>query len=274
MAQGMSEYVKPLMELAEEIEIEDLNAVLQVGMATWNYVLAGERGDSSNTRDKIVDELRTVFRLELHESVDLFEKMVERKRFLFPEDIQPPYPMVMFIRKETAHLINAFNYDGLRLSDDVVPPSSEDRELVRAIERLDRFIEEEADYSDYESLLADLQDDCEERFAQWLSARGLGEQSMRFTSCLEPYLDFVYAYTHDDIVTLKNISAGYIEEFLSDYLLRKVSVEPHEYVEWPPALKLFYEFLGENYYTEPSGVIDLVAALEPEFVETLRRHYG
>jgi len=182
---------------------------------------------------------------------------------------------MMFIRKEISHLISAFNYEGLKISADIVPASEEDRTLVRAIDRLDRFIEEEVDYSDYESHYFSTRDTCAERFEQWLLEKGLDGRSRDFAYCLHSYLDFVYAYMHDDIVTLKNISAGYVAEFFADYLLRKVMADPHKYVEWPPALKLFYEFLGEKNYTDnPKQFIDLFTAIEPDFVGTLRRRYA
>ena len=138
-----------------------------------------------------------------------------------------------------------------------------------------RSIKEEADYSDYESHYFSTRDQCVERFEKWLIQKGLIERRQDFSSCLDPYLDFVYAYMHDEIVILKNISSLYIEEFLADYLLRKIMADPCEYVEWPPALKLFYRFLGEmGYLDNPNLFVDIFTAIEPEFVKTLRHRYA
>ena len=101
-------------------------------------------------------------------------------------------------------------------------------------------------YGEWEDHFFSMKDSCAERFHQWLLQKGAEEYSQDFPSCMEIYLDFVYCYMHDDIITLQNISAPYIEEFFTDFVLRKVMVEPHEYTHWPPALKLFYAFLHDQ----------------------------
>ena len=79
---------------------------------------------------------------------------------------------------------------------------------------------------------------------------------------------------HDDIVVLKTVYTVYFEEFLFDHVLRKVMMEPHEHVDWPPMLKLFYNFLCEKEYLEDStSVIDAIDVLEPQFVTVLREKF-
>ena len=100
------------------------------------------------------------------------------------------------------------------------------------------------------------------------------EYSEEFPGYVELYLEFVYAYMHPEVVTLQQVPAAYLEEFFSDYLLRKVTVEPHEYTHWPPALKLFYAFLGEKEYLEdPEPIVKRLDAFEPRFIEILRKQY-
>ena len=80
---------------------------------------------------------------------------------------------------------------------------------------------------------------------------------------------------HSDNINLKTVSSIYIEEFFIDHLLRKVLVEPHEYTEWPPALKLFYNFLYEIGYLERlEKIIKLLDGIEPNFIGVLRKRYS
>ena len=88
-------------------------------------------------------------------------------------------------------------------------------------------------------------------------------------------MNFVYRYLHDDIVTLKSVQPIYFEEFLFDYVLRKVMMEPHEHVYWTPALKLFYQFLSEKKYVDaPSQFVEIVDVLERQFIEVLRERFN
>jgi hypothetical protein len=67
----------------------------------------------------------------------------------------------------------------------------------------------------------------------------------------------------------------YFLEFFEDNLLRKMTCEPEEYVRWPAALKLFYEFLSEKGYLEGAeGHVGIIDTLEPSFMEILRRQFG
>lgn len=51
-------------------------------------------------------------------------------------------------------------------------------------------------------------------------------------------------------------------------------MEPHEHVDWPPALKLFYQFLAEKEYIDNSGQFDeIIDELERQFVDVLRERY-
>jgi len=63
--------------------------------------------------------------------------------------------------------------------------------------QLDTLVMDQADYEQFESLLTEVKDKCEERFQQWLIAKGLDEHSDDFADCPFIFLDFVYGYMHD-----------------------------------------------------------------------------
>ena len=89
------------------------------------------------------------------------------------------------------------------------------------------------------------------------------------------FLDFMYAYIHDDILTLKSVSEIYFIEFFEDFLLRKIMADPSEYVLWPPALKLFYQFLYEKeYMDDPETIIRSIDRIEPYFIEVLKKQFS
>ncbi len=52
-------------------------------------------------------------------------------------------------------------------------------------------------------------------------------------------------------------------------------VDPHEFVNWPPAIKLFYRFLFEKeYLDDPEPFIGILDVMEPLFIKTLREKYS
>jgi hypothetical protein len=276
MSQAMLEYAKPLYELAKDKE-NLLNETMQISMLIWNHAISIEEGtESKGIEKKILKSLASAYDLKNDEVTALLIKMIDRHAFLFPKDKQPePGTPFMYIRKEVHYLIKPFDYKRLALSNEIFPADQIDTELIEKIEKLDGFIENSADYSSYEDLLSSLHDDCRERFEEWLTAKGLKADLQDLSFCLETYLNFIYGYHHDDIVVLKSVSDVYFLEFFEDYLLRKMMVEPTEYVYWPPALKLFYRFLHDKgYLDDPDNLIRKIDKLEPYFIEVLRKQFS
>jgi hypothetical protein len=275
MAQAMLEYAEPLRELAEEENVQDLNEVLQLSMGLWNFGILPDGAGDKRLEKQLIRQIQKVLKLDSREAADLFKSMVERKDYLFPPDIQPEYPMIMFIRKETSHLITGFNYDDLIPAEEPVGPDEEDERFIDAVNQMDRYVTDGTEYGEWEDHFFSMQEQCVERFRLWLQQKGLEKYDEVFSSCLDVYLDFVYRYAHPDIITLQNISAPYWEEFFGDFLLRKVTTEPHEYAYWPPALKLFYTFLQEKGYLGNSRSVEqLLNQFEPRFIDLLRRRYS
>ena len=80
---------------------------------------------------------------------------------------------------------------------------------------------------------------------------------------------------HEDEINIKTVMAIYMEEFFVDFVLRKVSVEPHEYIEWPPAIRLFYMFLDEiGYLKSPEKIIKFIDQVEPLFIKIIKERYS
>ena len=181
----------------------------------------------------------------------------------------------MFIRKEVHHLIRPFDYDKLKISEQVLPSDIDDRDAINKLNQLDTMLMDQADYKQFESLLTEVKDRLEDRFQQWLIAKGLYEQAEDLASCLFIFFDFVYSYMHDDVVVLKSVSNRYLLEFFEDFLIRKMMVPPAEYVLWPPALKLFYQFLHEKGYLDhPDRIIDQINQIEPYFIKVLKHQFS
>jgi len=276
MSQAIMEYAKPIMSFVENNEIK-LDDAMQISMLFWNYSISVEKGnEDEKSEKKILKVLRKNLRLDKEEAHNLFKKMVERHGYLFPQEIQPkPGIPFMFIRKEISYLINPYDYSKLVLSNEIIPPDQNDRDVMNKIEKLDSFIHQEAEYNEYENLFHSLKDECEKQFEKWLIAKELKEDAQNFSSCLHIYFDFIYGYMHDDILTLKSVSDIYFLEFFEDFLLRKMMAEPNEYIYWPPALKLFYQFLHEKgYLNHPKKIIKKIDKVEPYFIDILKKQFS
>ena len=275
MSQAMMEYAKPLMKLVEDDE--DFNTALQAAMLFWNYAMSVERGETDAKLEKEIRKtVKSEFDLDKDAADALVEKMIERHSYLFPSDVQPePGMPFMFIRKEVRHLIRPFDYEKLVFSDKAIPPDQEDTKVINRLRELDRHIYDGADYGAYKELLISLKDEFEDRFEKWLAAKELKNDIKDFSSCLHIYFDFIYGYMHDEVVVFKLVLDQYFMEFFEDFLVRKLMADPEEYVYWPPALKLFYQFLYEKEYLDnPEAIIRQIDAIEPYFIEVLKKQFS
>jgi hypothetical protein len=181
----------------------------------------------------------------------------------------------MFIRKEVRHLIRPFEYGKLNISDRFIPSDTTDQKALDKLTQLDTLVMDQADYEQFESLLTEVKDKCEERFRQWLVAKGLDEHAEDFAGCLFIFFDFVYGYMHDDVIIIKTVADQYWMEFFEDFLIRKMMAAPAEYILWPPALKLFYQFLHEKgYLNNPDKIIGRIDKIEPYFIEVLKHQFS
>lgn len=280
MAQAMMEYIKPLDEYygKEPQSIDDLNNRMNISMLLWNHALEVEKGEEpSSKQSDVAKTLSKALGLSAEQAEALRARMVERRSWLFPEEVQlkERTSSFMVMRKERLAEIKPFNYDKLQHTRDEIPASDEDRALIRKIEKLDRFMEEEADYGEYEKLLSETKDEAEKRYKQWLADRGFPAEHHGLSGCLHIYFDFVYGYAHDHVVTLKTITLNYLTEFSEDFLIRKVYGDPQEYVEWPPAIKLFYLFLKDKGYMEDiAATTSMINAMELRLMVILKKQFS
>jgi hypothetical protein len=221
-------------------------------------------------RTAIVDTMQTTLQMDRQEADAFFERMIARKAYLFPDEIQPEGFVTMFMRKEVEYLITPFAESQLHLSDQLVPPDRDDAMWLDALRQLEARIDEGEDYGDWEADFFAMQERCCQRYHHWLLAKGVSETvSQQFAFCLEPYLTFIYQY---DAGKVQDVVPDAIEEFFMDWLMRKVMVKPPEYTQWPSALRLFYRFLSEKgYLDDPEPIIAGLQAIEPAFIAMVKQ---
>ena len=270
MTQAMLEYAAPIMAYVEDGTVQGPNDALQIGMQLWNFTLPKVPVSQKPSRRAIVGNIRTTLQLDREEAEAFFARMIERKAYLFPDEIQPEGAMTIFMRKEVEYLITPFEESQLNLSDEVVPPDRDDNMFLNALRHLDARIDAGDDYSDWEADFFEMQDLCCERYHHWLLAKGLSETlSQQLAFCLDPYLSFIYQY---DVGNLQDVWPAALEEFFMDWLMRKVMAKPPEYMRWPPALRLFYRFLSEKgYLDDPEPILKGLYAIEPEFIAMVKQ---
>lgn len=279
MTQALMEFTKPLMDDAGADDIKRFQEIFGVSNLIWNYEILEREGstDAGETKKQIMASMKGILGLRAADSKELLQKMLDRKRNLFPEAVQPRPSPIMFMRKELSHLIAAFNYDELKYSAEPIPPDEQDQSAIGKIKRMDQYIRDGVEYDQREDFSFSMEEEVRGRYEKWLDEKGLNEWSPIFASNLELFLNFIYRYMHDDLVVLESVPPEYFEEFFFDYLLRKLIAEPHEYVLYPPTLKFFYEFLLEKGYIQESerrGIVEVIDEMEPEFIGVLRERFG
>jgi hypothetical protein len=270
--QAMMEYAAPIMAYVEDGTVADPNDAFQVGLLLWNYTLPEVPVTMRQSRRAIVAQIETTLHMDREEAETFCDEMIERKAYLFPDEIQPDgIPMTMFMRKEVEYLITPFAESQLNLSDEIIPPTDDDDTFVKALEELDARIDFGEDYGDWESDFFEMKDLCCDRYYHWLQAKGVPEAFCdQFSTCIEPYLNFIYQYDAGDLL---HVMPDTIEEFFMDWLIRKVMVKPPEYTQWPPALRLFYRFLSEKGYLDHNLelIVKGLYAIEPKFIALVKQ---
>ena len=270
MTQAMMEFAGPIMEYGNHGTVKNPNDALQIGMQIWNFTLPKVPVSQKKSRAEVVEQIRAILKLDTQEAEEFFDRMVERKEYLFPEEIQPEGSMTMFMRKEVEYLITKFDESQLGISEEPIPPDRDDQKLLNALRRMDEYIEEGAEYDEWEDHFFSMQEICCDRYYRWLKAKGIpNEYSNHFPFCVETYLNFIYEYDEGE---LQDVSPYAIEEFFMDHLMRKVMAKPPEYTHWPPALRLLYTFLAEKgYLDDPEPIIELFDDIEPDFIELVKK---
>src|SRR5713101_9132591 len=115
MTQAMMEFAAPIMAYVDNGTVQDPNDALQIGMQLWNITLPNAPMAMKQSRTEIVDHIRTTLQMDRQEADAFFERMIERKAYSFPDDIQPEGSMTMFMRKEVEYLITPFAESQLHL---------------------------------------------------------------------------------------------------------------------------------------------------------------
>ena len=275
MSQGLMEYAKPLMDFVEKGTVKELNDVFQIALPIWNYDISLEKGNFKIDKKDIIKPISKILKLNTQDSAEFFDMMIQRKKHLFPKEIQPDDPMVVFMRKDEHYLVTEFNYNSLNISKEIYIPAKEDKKLVQLLDQMDDYINKSIEYDEWEDFYFNTVEKCKKRYKTWLEFRGLKEYSEEFPYNIEIYLNFIYCYFHEDEINLKKVKSVNFVEFFTDYVLRKVMAEPHEYITWPPSIKLFYGFLKEiGYFDTPEKVIKLVDGFEPIFVKIIKARYS
>lgn len=280
MSQAIMEYGKPIMDRFDG-NLDSLNQGMQITTLLWNYANYLEKGRKDGELERLKEEalkvVTNILNINEKEAQTLFTDMIERHHYLFPAEIQPKPPsMFMFIRKEVRHLIRPFDYGKIKFAiEEAIPPSQDDIQFINKLNTLDHHITKDSDYDEYEKLLLSLEEECRTLFEKWLKAKGFKDNAESYSDCLDIFLRFIYGYMHDDVVLLKAIPDIYFLEFFEDFLLRKMMVEPPDYVYWPPAIKLFYQYLYEKgYLTNSKNIIQQIDRIEPYFTTVLKKQFS
>jgi hypothetical protein len=270
MTQAILEFAAPLLAYVDQGTVQDPHDALHIGMQLWNYTLPNAPVSQKPSRTAIVDTMQTTLQMDRQEADAFFERMIARKAYLFPDEIQPAGFVTMFMRKEVEYLITPFAESQLHVSDAPIASESDDRPFLDALRQLEARITAHVAYDAWEADFFAMQDLCSQRYQHWLQAKGVPETySEQFPFCVETYLNFIYQY---DAGNLRDVSPEALAEFFLDYLLRKVMAQPPEYTHWPPALRLFYRFLAEKgYLDDPEPIVAGLYAIEPDFIALVKQ---
>jgi len=277
VSQALMEYSKSIVKWDESASMDAMNKAFQFSTLLWNFALAEEDGAvDQQIKNEILKMIKDIYEVDADGARALLENFVSRKDELFPPDVQIKGSRYFYMRKDVTCLIAPFNYDRIELNDEVFPADDADQDFLDQLNELDQDILSGRDYEEWEEKYLTMEESCEKSFSRWLKNKGAEDefvQTFPFLSTM--FINFIYRYAHDGFGILSKVRPDYFEEFLFDYVLRKVLLEPHQHIEWPPALKLFFRFLSEKGYLEDADRhIEVIDVLESQFIDVLKERYN
>jgi len=106
MSQALVTFTKPLLDDAADCDSKGLSEIFGISILIWNHEILEREGSNGagEIKKKIMAAMKGILGLRMAESEELLQKMLDRKRDLFPENIQPRLSPIMFMRKELSHL--------------------------------------------------------------------------------------------------------------------------------------------------------------------------
>lgn len=274
VSQALMEFGKPALEM---VHVSESNEVLGVVSEIWDFTI-DEYG--ATLHRKTMEQILTLISKKLgwdsDKAGDFLSRMVERKHFLFPEENQPKGAPYLFMRKQVSHLIKRFDNERLNIDSEIIPANGLDARLLKDIEKLDQAIEGAEDYEKLGKLFHDVEIGLLKRFSRWLVQKEVVEYADQFCSIVGAYFNFIYGYEHQSPLSLGDQRGKYVVDFMTDFLLRKTSMEPWEYTLAPSALRLLYTFLYEKGYLEepPNSMIEFIDIIEPHLIERLKEQFS
>jgi hypothetical protein len=279
VSQAMMEFAGPFIERVEapKDDIKKVNEVFSVIPEIWNYTSdTRHQSKGKKSETEIISLICKRLGLDKREATEFLEMMVDRRHFLFPQEVQPKGTPFFFMRKQAICPITAFDYESLDLTPEILRPNATDKRVIVNLKKLDQHIRKQSDYDKFGSLHLKVQEGVLDQFSMWLEEKNVKDYVDQFVFIIDSYLTFIYGYEHGEPITLESEPGRYVVEFVADFLLRKTLMDPWEYTLAPPALILFYVFLYEKEYLEepPEAMMGFVSVLEPRYLEVLAEQFS
>ncbi len=269
-----------IMKLTEETmkiinyyatDLRSMNKVIAVTMPIWNIISAKTQG-KDELKKEAIKQIKKLSKVKIKEAEALFENIKERFEYLSPINIQPENPSTVFYRKEIAFPIKPYKLN--IPSGKSYSLTKDDNIFLKNLNKLDNYIENESDYSEYEDLSFEIEGIISKNLEHWMKAKGFSEEDIDLAYDANFIIGFVYHhYDHESLVLLKNMNLESFEEFYFRFLLRKMAAKPNDYPRYIPALKLLFLYLDDIGYTQTSKTIKIIEGLEDEFIEMLKDEF-
>jgi hypothetical protein len=126
-SQAMMEYARPVLEAADTKNVKELNQRMHVALTVWNYCLAGEHVVGPRLTEKeIIRRIGKVLKIGMQEATEFFTKMVERRAFLFPGELQQEGIPFMVMREEASHPMSRFDPERVQGLREPIRPDKKD----------------------------------------------------------------------------------------------------------------------------------------------------
>jgi hypothetical protein len=253
-AQAMADYAKPLLDAADD---EDIETAFTLAQILWNLAILRDK-DPEQFQER---KAELAGHADMPESEDIVNMMIERFVLMFPY-IGREASFYMRERVVDIEEYEPFDESTLHIREDAIPATKKEMRLAKAL----RSIDPDED----EFKLAEWRDDVLDCYVDWCFAKGVpDDRAVDFAYIVSSYLDFLSNY-HGETVSA-DTPVEIVQEFMRTFFIRKTAMPSQEKSMMPCALKLFMQYLEEKSIVSGTGrVRQRIESEQDTFQENLR----
>lgn len=257
----------------DQRQSQDLALCDQLGDLSLAYILSEDEQDQEQAEKQAVALLQSELDFTAENAGNTFKTLCDKLQQAYPPEVQAQNSPELFLREDSIHELAPLHFGRFALDKGLHAISEDDIELRGHLEVIDQKIEQGADFSEYGSILNQVEALLEIGLEEWLLNKKLPGKFFFLAGNAAFFGQYIYHKKAEKKLTFKNAGKEEIKDFLYNFLLNHMQAQPHDYATWPAGVKLLYTYLDEIKYCDGASHLQTIEELEGDYVDFLRQKF-